>query len=125
MPKRDSYRGQWTNDVMVLLNVNQKVAYDLHSLLCNIICHSALEQLLEDPEAKEFDLPVAPLGNIRLQKQEDGSWQVASLSLGNSFESALNETLRCKESRLYRDQYDRAYNNLVYSLKRFAAENLR
>ena len=45
MPLRDEQRGDWISDIKALLDVNQKVAYDLHSLLCNIVCHQILEQI--------------------------------------------------------------------------------
>lgn len=124
MPIRDTYRGDWIGDVRALLDVNQKVAYDLHSLLCNIICHRVLEQLIEQPNCTEFHIPLAPIGEATLCKNSEGLWTLSKLSLGPSFEKALNETIRCKESRLYRDQYDRAYDQLVKNLKRFASENL-
>ena len=124
MPLRDEQRGDWIADIRAILDVNQKVAYDLHSLLCNHICHNILEQLLSNPDQEEFVIPLAPLGSATLYRKEDGSWDIKDLVAGKSFSAAVNETLRCKESRLYRDAYDRAYSTLTASLKRFAAENL-
>lgn len=123
MAVRDNHRGDWISDVRAILDVNQKVAYDLHSMLCNIICHRVLEQLIQDSDCKEFTIPLAPIGKATIRKSEN-EWKIVSVDMGDSFTKAINETLRCKESRLYRDEYDRAYDQLVKNLKRFAAENL-
>lgn len=125
MALRDEKRGDWVSDVKAILNVNQKVAYDLHSFLCNIVCHRILEQVIEDPTTKEFRIPLAPIGDVTLCLDDAGEWYVKDICVGNSFDKAAKETLRCKESRLYRDLYDRAYNQLTKNLKRFAAENLQ
>ena len=124
MAIRDAHRGDWISDVRAILDVNQKVAYDLHSMMCNIICHRVLEQLIENPDSNKFVIPLAPLGEAVIEKEDSGEWSLTSVDLGDSFKKAINETLRCKESRLYRDQYDRAYDQLIKNLKRFAAENL-
>ena len=124
MPLRDEQRGDWVSDIKALLDVNQKVAYDLHSLLCNIVCHRILEQVIQDDKCEEFIIPLAPIGQATLYKNNEGRWDLKDVIIGNSFDKACNETLRCKESRLYRDIYDRAYSQLVKNLKRFASENL-
>ena len=106
MPANDSLTSQWSTDISQLLGIGFDSGLQFWNLLKNLECHKILEQHFNDKSRKEFDVLVAPIGVISIKKIDD-KWKVTNFEISSSFEKCLNETLRCEESNLYRELYDR------------------
>lgn len=119
MPITDTSRDSWIRDVGALLNLSQSACLMLHSTLKNLSCHLILEQYFEDPNRDSFEINIAPYGTATLVKTEDG-WDVEDFKFFPSFLSTLNETMRCKESNLFREGSEVVYKALSKKLQQFS-----
>lgn len=115
----DNERAAWCTDVAALFGSTYDRMIPLWTLLKNYHCHYALEQLLANGNDSEFDMIVAPLGRITLFKTDDG-WDIKLKEISPSFLASLNETIRCKESNLYREQREEVVTTLKNRLEKFA-----
>lgn len=106
MPYIDRYKSEWSADLAATLNIRKDCCMQLWNLIKNIECHKVLEQLLSNKSQSEFKLTVPPLGLVTITCNE-GRWIIKEVDMSQSFVDSLNETLRCKESNLYRELYDR------------------
>lgn len=119
MPLTDVSRDSWIKDISALLNISPSASLNLHSTLKNLACHLILEQYFQDPDRDFFEINVAPYGMATLVRTDEG-WDIKDFRLYPSFLATLEETLRCKESNLYRESSERVYKSLSRKLNQFS-----
>lgn len=118
MAVRDGYRDEWCSDIAAILNTSTSVATSLWTVLKNIECHRILEQYLSEDTQDTFEFIVAPIGKIKM-KRNGKEWSLIDVELAESFKKTLNENIRCRESNLYRELYDRNLIRFKKYLERY------
>ena len=109
----------WAEDITAILGTHKQIGIDLHVLLKNLACHYILEQLIEDPNKKVFDINIAPYGMGKLVIDGD-KIEITDIKLYPAFLSTLINTIKTRESNLYRQQYQEVFNVLKRQLKNFS-----
>lgn len=124
MVKQSTIKETWCKDMAALTGNNVSNLSDLFILIKNLMCHYVYEQLRENPNLKEFIIPVVPLGMVKLKYNENndnyGSWSIECGPIDANTSATLNEMMRCKEDNLYRQQSQilgKSLNKILESIK--------
>ena len=117
-------REQWASDFSSIINSSTALGTDLYNLLRNLACHYIFEQHADDRNRDTFEVPIPPLGVVTLKHNENNTWSLIKVDFSQSFVLCANETLRCHESNLYRDQSEATTRNIKRRLQQFREDRL-
>lgn len=120
----DVTKDQWATDLAAVLNCSVPVTTDLFNLMKNLACHYIYEQHVNDRNKDTFVVPLPPVGTLTLKHNEDNTWEIVNAVFSPLFTACANETLRCHESNLYRDQSEIAIKNIKRRLQQFKEDRV-